>query len=256
MIEGLDLSHWNDKIKWDLLQKYMFIISKASQGTQYIDDQYLLQMAEATVRGKLTGAYHFYDYSPYHISSDQSDHFLRCIDKWPGDLPPSLDCERLWTTRMIGKGKRAKKVTIEVPKPSNKVYKAQIKSWAKHVSKVYGKKPLLYTSPDFLKYLAPDEELIELFDLWLAQWTYGGATPSPTAWPMWTIWQYNGDIPLPGQEGVFDVNYFDGTLSEMRQWAGLTVVPEPPIIIPPSTSLESRVSTLEHRVAELEIKIH
>jgi lysozyme len=52
--------------------------------------------------------------------------------------------------------------------------------------------------------------------LWLAQYTSAPAPQVPKAWTAWTFWQYIGKGKTPGVSLPVDLNWFNGTLDDLK----------------------------------------
>ena len=97
-IHGIDISHHQGRIDWAKLRNAMiakgpvrFVMIKATEGADYIDDCFErnFQMAKAT--GFIRGAYHYW--SALSTAREQASFFLNNVELKPGDLPPVLDVE-------------------------------------------------------------------------------------------------------------------------------------------------------------------
>ena len=81
-IRGIDISHYQGDIDWDLLQNAMiekcplrFILIKATEGTTRIDPKFKDNFAQALEYGFIRGAYHFY--STKSEAREQAYFFLK-----------------------------------------------------------------------------------------------------------------------------------------------------------------------------------
>ena len=74
----LDISHHNGIDSWAQVKDagIVGIIHKATEGTSYVDDQYLSRARDALNAGLLWGAYHFANGSNVQ---DQVENFLRTV---------------------------------------------------------------------------------------------------------------------------------------------------------------------------------
>lgn len=199
MAVGHDISHYNEVINWDTLAS-MFLYIKSSQGYAYTDPKFQEHRKNAILRKIPQGAYHFYDYR-YPDGTPQAQQMIRCIGDNCGELPPAVDFETQYQS--IKRGKEW--IYKEIAKPSRSVCYSEIMEMGYALKKKYLVKPKLYIG-NLLKWLAPDAEMIELFDLWIAQWKWV-QDGSLYGFPKYSIWQRIGDVVIQGQPGVWDINY-------------------------------------------------
>jgi lysozyme len=93
-VKGLDVSHHQGKIDWEKVKeenKYEFVFMKATEGKDYIDDQFAYNWGEARKQKILTGAYHFF--SMHSSGVEQANHFKRIVPVQSNSLPPVIDVE-------------------------------------------------------------------------------------------------------------------------------------------------------------------
>lgn len=118
--------------------------------------------------------------------------------------------------------------------------------WIHYVQDKSGIPVLLYTSLDeYNTWIAPSKIKYginwDTIDLWEAQWFY---IPNPDGTPStpkgrtsgWNLWQYsakgNGTLYGVARPTACDLNVFNGTVEQMRDWLNLgtgTIPPVPPI---------------------------
>ncbi len=91
---------------------------------------------------------------------------------------------------------------------------ARLKAWLTLVEKHYGVKPIIYTSHNFW-----NNQLKESFGdypLWVAE--YGVDLPGvPDGWVTWSFWQYESNTNPPGVPKMADLNYFNGSIEELKR---------------------------------------
>lgn len=199
---GLDISHYNDVINWPGLaaEGYQFVIIKSSQGYAYSDPLFKAHRENAIKIGMPQGAYHFYDYR-YPDGTAQGSKMIQCVGEDPGNIAPCVDFETQYqSVKVSGKWKYK-----EIPKPSQSICYSELMELGYMLKREYGMKPKLYIG-NLLKWLKPDAEMAELYDLWIAQWN-PIVDVDLLAFGNWQIWQRTGDVPLYGQRGAWDINY-------------------------------------------------
>ena len=60
-IQGLDISHHQDKVNWTRVdKKYKFIVLKATEGQNFLDSDFSYNWNNARLNGFTVGAYHFF----------------------------------------------------------------------------------------------------------------------------------------------------------------------------------------------------
>ena len=229
---GIDVSFWQDdnttpqQINWRKAKAAgaVFAFIKASQAT-YKDQDFEYNWREAKAAGILRGAYHYFDYR-MEPPKTQAQYMIRLLRNDPGELPPVMDLEinPYWAP----------------PSRENLLKMTQV--FLSELEAAFGRKPLFYTNPNMIYHvLKPVPDWLTEYPLWIAHYDI----PRPTMfapWRRWTFWQWTdkGDGLLFGMESKqVDMNWFNGTEAELRQWAGLELpapLPEP--------SLEEKVARL------------
>jgi len=212
MISGIDISHWEGHVDWDTFfasdHKQRFIIFKATESYNFVDQEVKANWAALAGRPIIRGAYHY-----FHASVDpikQADWFLKTVgDFSSGTLPPILDLEK--------KDASANKT------------QSRAGTWIKTVEKATGLKPILYTSPGFwaekLAAWGAFDWTVNHYPLWLAH--YGVAAPVlPKGWKRWDFWQYATDGRFEGIPGACDLNWFDGAVKELYALANSAPPPD------------------------------
>jgi GH25 family lysozyme M1 (1,4-beta-N-acetylmuramidase)/LysM repeat protein len=206
-VPGIDVSYWEGGIDWKKVRgagiRYMF--TKATEGEGYedptLDDNWL----GAKSVGILRGAYHFFH--PNMNPTKQADHFLQAVKKLNdnGELPPVLDLE------------------VTDNQPTNTIID-RAKTWLDRVQQALGKRPIIYSSPGFLKYnfIVPGGGpplWTKDYVLWIAN--YKVDKPYlPKGWLKWTFWQYSEEGQVDGINAAVDLDWFNGTVEELYQFAG------------------------------------
>jgi GH25 family lysozyme M1 (1,4-beta-N-acetylmuramidase) len=214
MLEGIDVSHWQNAINWPMVagSGKKFAIIKATQGTTYLDPLYATNHAGAKAAGLWTGAYHFAE--PDATANDaiaEADWFVSKMNLGNGDLIPALDLEQAgglsvaalqaWVTAFVGR------VTARI-----------------------GIRPMIYTSPSFWSnYMGDTTALADAGykTLWIAHW--GVTTPTVAAknWggKGWTFWQYTSSGTVPGISGRVDLDRYNGTDLALQAYSIFSLAP-------------------------------
>ena len=222
MTLGIDVSRWQDNNSTAQQMDFTkavakgakFVFIKSSQRL-WTDEDILYNWKTAKAAGLLRGAYHFLDWdvSP----KEQAQYAWSIIESVPGELPPVIDFE-YWN-----------------PPPPN-AYDI-LWNYLVEMERLSGKKPIIYTGAFFWDAHGTDADVWKNYPLWLASYStqeymeYNLDRLTP--WDKWTFWQWSdkGDGLAFGAESLgLDMNYFNGTLDELKKFAGIitTPTPEPP----------------------------
>jgi len=232
---GLDVSFWQDYngtpqqidfVKTKNNGAY-YVIIRASQDV-YADSDWEYNWYESKKAGLLRGAYHFFDYRK--AAAPQAKFFARLMIEDRAELPPALDLEkhRDW------------------PLPPRRNMLLAIETFIHTFEDVYGAKPLFYTNPSMLRYyLKPVPDWLMEYDLWIAHYLKNPEDREPyfAPWDKWTFWQFTdrGDGKAYGMESKqVDVNYFNGSLEDLKKYAGGEEVTPPHVDL----TLEEKVEIL------------
>ena len=197
MVKGIDVSHWRQTINWTEVAKsgVRFAFMKASGGLGFKDPCYDANISGAKSNGIIYGAYHYF--YPCYDALRQAQHFCEVI-QGEYQLPPVLDVERSYNQSWAT------------------VAKATMTA-LKEIERLSGTKPILYTNVWFGHYLGDAKD----YDLWIAHYTSRPYPSLPKAWEEWKFWQYTDKGKVPGVPGTCDMNWWKGTLKELRDYCGL-----------------------------------
>ena len=197
-VHGIDVSHHQGDIDWAAVkatekQAYpiRFVFMKATEGGDYKDRRFEENFRRSGEVGLVRGAYHFYNPNTDPIS--QADFFISQVKLKKGDLAPVLDIER---------------------KPRNKSQlQADLKKFLNRLELHYGVKPIIYTSYKYkTRYLDTPE--FDTYPFWIAHYyvdmlSYSGA---------WHFWQHTDYGIVPGIEGSVDLNVFNGSMDDLKNY--------------------------------------
>ena len=199
-IHGIDVSHHQGKIDWELLCNsatiedcpIRFVMIKATEGSNLVDPKFKYNFAKAHEYGFTCGAYHYF--STLSSAQDQADFYIQSVDLKTGDLPPVLDVE------------------VKPKELSKREFKQVVLEWLRLVEAHYGVKPILYTYHRFkLDYL--DDAVFDQYPYWIAHYY----VDSVQYQGQWKFWQHTDAGHLPGIKGEVDFNVFNGSFAELRQ---------------------------------------
>ena len=197
-IEGIDVSHWQETIDWVKVKNAgkKFAYLKATETTNFLDNKYATNRAQAKANGIKVGAYHFA--RPGTNANDavnEATWFIKNAAPVSGELIPVLDLE-----------------------VTGGLTDSQLEAWAKaFMDRVYaltGVRGAIYTSPSFWSSNVGNSTKLAVAGykvLWVAHWTTGSAPTVPGSnWNGngWTFWQYTSSGSVNGISGRVDLNRY------------------------------------------------
>lgn len=173
-----------------------FIYIKATEGLTVVNKFYKKDRFQAHRHGYPVGAYHFFSTRP---GNRQAAHFLKQATPRRGDLPPMLDVEL--TDAQIRSMGGAQAMFRE------------ILEWMRMVEQRCGTKPVLYISQTFVnQYLLYAPAAIRKYRVWIAR--YGEFKP----YVHLLYWQLSPDGRVRGIRGEVDIDVFNGTQEQFREY--------------------------------------
>lgn len=198
-VHGVDVSRWQAGLDFSRLARnhVSFAYIKATEGGDHLDREFSTHWRRATAAGMPRGAYHFFYWC--RPASEQARWFLRHLPRGPM-LPPVLDVE--WNHRSPSCRTR--------PKPA--AVRAEMRDFLARVAAATGRRPIIYTTPDF--YAENELWKINGYPFWLR----AVAEPPGKVYPgeRWLFWQYTGTGRVPGAPGTIDLNVFHGSAEQWR----------------------------------------
>ncbi len=223
MIKGLDLNHWRPLKDFSVLVRlqHKFFITKATEGTGFLDDTLYCNVDNSKDVGLLTGAYHY-----LRTSVDptlQANFYWEKIKNLNLEIPPILDVEPYSndTTRL----------------------NSYAKIFLERVRTLSGKTPIIYTNYNTWNIIGKPAWSLA-YPLWVASY-YVAKPYIPVPWTKYLFWQYTNIEDIGDPTYKFDSNYFNGTENELRTFLGMPLI----------NDLETRVKTLEDKVKLLMEKL-
>ena len=198
-IHGIDISHYQGKIDWELLSGAMieecpvrFVVIKATEGSGMIDENFNDNFQNAKDCGFVRGVYHFW--SNKSSARSQAYYFLKKVHLEDGDLPPVLDVEH-----------KPAKMSVED-------FQMNVLTWLHIVEDKYHVKPIIYTYYKFKEAYLNDARFDD-YPYWIAHYyvdkvEYKG---------QWKFWQHTDAGRLPGIKGPVDFNIYNGSYYDLRK---------------------------------------
>ncbi len=222
----IDISHWQGEMDWDVFMQSDAegcIIRAGScnavTGIPYTDYKYEQNMTAVDSFTEVIGTYWYWRAN--HDPIEQADYYADLLKFKPWNLPPVADVEAWGNVNMSTMQSRLKKF----------VDRLQFRT---------GYKPIIYTRTTFWNPYVGNPSWAKDHDLWIARYNSAITGPwsdgwgKPYSWDNWVFWQYsadgNGLGRIYGVDGDdIDLDYFNGTSAELREYAGLdTTTPQPP----------------------------
>lgn len=191
-LRGVDVSRWQSPMNWQKVKaagiSFVYVKASGCEGSLYKDRAFREHVASAQLAGLKVGAYHFHGY--HDDGPAQASYLHAACSGLILDLPPVLDVEDRQTPI-----KGAACLTA-------------IKSCLTEVERLFGRRPVLYTSAGVLREHSCDtaDAGLERYSLWVAR--YGVKDPAkgvPACYQgRWAIWQPGFDNDLDGASGDVD----------------------------------------------------
>lgn len=201
-IHGVDVSRYQGNIDWPQVRDagISFAYIKATEGADVADPMFDTYRTGAAAAGVRQGAYHFYYFC--RSPQEQAAWFIRNVPRDPQALPPVLDMEWNHQSRTCKR------------RPSGAEARAEAVVFLDMLERHYGKRPLVYTTPDFYHDVALGQ--LPRTQFWLRS---VAAHPSERyAGEGWSFWQYTGTGIVPGIARPVDINAFAGSHAQWAKW--------------------------------------
>lgn len=204
VVRGIDVSKYQGDIDWNAVASsgIAFAFMKATEGLTFIDASFRSNWAGAAAARVLRGAYHFF--RPARDAVQQADNFIQTVGMLgQGDLPPVLDIE-------VADGMGAAAILDAAG------------VWLSRVEQRLGRKPIIYTYPDFWRSQLGNSSRFASYPLWIAHYTSAAAPTIPGGWTTWTLWQRTDKGHADGITGNVDLDVFNGSIADLDALAGYT----------------------------------
>ncbi len=197
IIHGIDVSHHQDDINWDLVTnmqvkkiKIGFAFIKATEGIGMVDSHFNQNWFRTKDAGMCRGAYHFFIASK--SGKLQAQNFIDVVELKRGDLPPVLDVEQ---TNGV---------------PTDRLRK-EVKAFLQTTEQYYGVRPIIYTNVDFYKQYLDGQ--FDDYPLWVAHYL---RQDTPRIKRDWLFWQHSEGGRVSGVREKVDFNVFNGDSTAFR----------------------------------------
>ena len=202
-VRGVDVSSYQGDIDWEILsrQDIHFAFIKATEGSDFVDDYFQTNFDNALKTGLRVGVYHFFSFDS--AGATQAENFIATVPKTAGMLPPVVDFE------FYGDKQRNR--------PDKETARAKLDVLLRELESHYETKPIIYATE--VSYDAYLSEHYESYDIWIRNVF---TRPKKLGNQTWKFWQYTNRERLDGYNGAerfIDMNVFNGTLEEFRNYA-------------------------------------
>jgi GH25 family lysozyme M1 (1,4-beta-N-acetylmuramidase) len=201
-VRGIDVSKWQGSINWPAVAKdnVRFAIARVSDGTGYIDGEFAANWKGIKANGIIRGAYQYFE--PGQDATAQAKLFVDKINAAggldPEDLGGVIDVETM--------GGQSSATALK-----------KVKEWIAYVESHTGKRPIIYTGSYFWDDHGLDASLAS-YPLWTAHYTSAACPLVPNPWKRWYFWQYSSTGSVSGISGNTDMDRFDGTLADLKDF--------------------------------------
>ncbi|MCP5085789.1 MAG: glycoside hydrolase family 25 protein [Rhodobacteraceae bacterium] len=207
-VHGIDVARYQNEIDWRQVRRsgVSFAYIKATEGGDHLDERFKENWRGAKRAGIPRGAYHFYYFC--RPASEQARWFIRNVPRDGSALPPVLDIE--WNHRSP---------TCDL-RPEPRVIRAEMRVFLKRIASHYGKRPVIYATPEF--YHTNELWRVRGYEFWLRSVADHPSEKYPGRG--WAFWQYTGTGVVPGVEGRADINVFRGSREAWQAWVAGNIV--------------------------------
>jgi lysozyme len=189
-VRGIDVSHYQGVIDWSKVKGtgLSFVYIKATEGTDRVDEKFLLNWQGAARAGLRRGAYHFYDFC--QKGGAQALRFVKVVPADGDSLPAAIDLEASKSCKTM---------------PSKAAIRKSLAAFVKQVEKAYGKTPAIYVNANYYdKYFKGENDP---YPVWI---TDAQKLPYLSDFKAWTFWQFSYKGTVPGIPAEVDMDVFNG----------------------------------------------
>lgn len=203
-VHGIDVARYQGAIDWPQVRRsgVSFAYLKATEGGDVVDPMFAENRRGAARAGVRQGAYHYFYFC--RPAAEQARWFIRNVPRDASALPHVLDME--WNHRSPTCRTR----------PDGATVRAEARRFLDILERHYGRRPIVYTTPDFYRETGIGK--LAGTEFWLRSVAGHPREVYPGA--RWTFWQYTGTGVVPGVSGPVDINVFAGSPESWRAWSG------------------------------------
>jgi len=193
-IRGVDVSRHQGLIDWNAVAEsgVRFVYLKATEGGDFQDENFTVNLSGARQAGLLCGAYHFFSFKSPGLT--QARNFINTVPRDACALPPAIDLEYTGNS---------------TARPTAADFHEQFDAFLKALRAEYGREPLIY---------ADDELSRDYLDGYAFPRRWVRAVLSRPG-PGWMFWQFSERGKVPGIHGYVDMDVFDGSAADFNALA-------------------------------------
>lgn len=200
MVKGVDLSAYQGEVDWKVLseQGIDFAYIKATEGKDFVDEQFKKNWDASHKTELKVGAYHFLSFDS--SGKDQAKNFINNVPASDKNLPPVVDME------LYG-------AYLTTPMEKEKV-KVILDDFLKEIENNYKVKPIIYTNQNVYNlYIGTD---YKDYKIWIVDLDNNTPKTLPNG-NEYKFWQYSQRNILEGYKGTekfIDMDLYNGTYNE------------------------------------------
>jgi len=197
-ITGIDVSRHSGVIDWEKIkrQHINFVYVKATEGEDYIDPNYLINVTAANKWKLKVGEYHFFRFNK--PGRTQAVNFLFHTRNFSGKLTPVVDVEE-WGNMPVVK--------------SEKEIRTEIAAFLKAVEDITKNKVIIYTNINSYNRFIKGQFLNN--PIWICSFNKDRILPDERKW---LFWQHAHNGKLEGIKGFVDMNTFSGDTADWSRY--------------------------------------
>ncbi len=210
-VKILDVSHWVRPVWVEWSDDHQGVYIKVTEGTEW-EDNFWLQHYDASA-DFYHGPYHYFH--GYRNGALQAQWFYENAKARGWDMPPVVDVEKYSGNTKADGSRRVLQA----------VFAARLRNFLFECEKLFGVRPMIYTSRSMWHFLVGSVSWASAYDLWAAHYTSYPVPLIPDDWKGkgYRMWQWI-DRPI-------DQNRFHGDLAEYLKWMEKDV-PGPQVLQP------------------------
>lgn len=195
---GVDVSHHQKDIDWSKIKKegVQFAFIKATEGANFKDKSFLINVKNAKKENIDIGAYHFFTFCK--SAEEQFVNFNESINAIALDLPPVIDFE------FVGN------CTLNITKDE---VRAKIDSLSVMLEKKYLRKPIYYFTYKFINYFYQNEKIKN--PIWIRDID---KKPTLMNGNQIVFWQFSNRGKIEGIRNSIDFNVFWGSKEDYKKF--------------------------------------
>lgn len=197
-VTGIDVSKHTGKIDFKQIKEQFadtldFIYLKATEGIDLVDKNLETNYLNARQTDIPVGTYHFFKFNS--SGRIQAQNYLQVIQNKSLDLPHVLDVEE-WNNAFTSQPK---------------IVITEIRAFIEEVEAKRNEKVMIYTNESsYQRYIRGN---FDSHKIWICSFN-----EQPKIDPDWTLWQHSHKGRIKGAEGWVDINTFNGTREQWKQF--------------------------------------